>query len=584
MDQIVEAREAVRLVIWDLDETFWSGTLTEGGITYNQDAHDAVIALARRGIVSSICSKNDHARVRALLTERGIWDYFVFPSINWEPKGPRLAALVRDIGLRAPTILFIDDNPANLAEARAHVPAIQTASETFLADLLSDPRLRGKDDESLTRLDQYRRMQERHVHAAEAGADTSDFLRASGIVVRLEHEPELHLDRAIELINRTNQLNFTKTRLPEDPEAARAALLRLLGNYDRQFGILHVRDRYGDHGWCGLYVMQTGMDGGRLLHFCFSCRILNMGIETWLYRRLGSPRLRVRGEVLTDVKADGPPIDWITLDHAAKLPVPADRSRPFDYLYVRGGCELHSLSHYFKDLAPLEINDVNLMRDDRPIRLDHSVFVHYAMTGLAEVARADAEAVGFTPADFSPELLRLPQEGRGLWLLSLWGDANTTLYRHNETGMLLPIRRNRTAHKARLPAHDLTQADPAEYPAEEVLIETVRRAFSFAGAIPEAAFRANVRSLFGRLRPPAQAFILLANDSLDGDPRRQDTKGRFAKLNAIIIEEASDKAGVTIIDTRSFIAGPEEISDVLHFDRKVYFRIFQHITALLAEE
>ena len=85
------------------------------------------------------------------------------------------------------------------------------------------------------------------------------------------------------------------------------------------------------------------------------------------------------------------------------------------------------------------------------------------------------------------------------------------------------------------------------------------------------------------MRPPARAFILLANGSLDGDPRQQDTKGRFATLNAIIVEEASAMAGVTVIDTRSFIAGPEEITDVLHFDRKVYFRIFQHVTALLAE-
>ena len=580
MDQHVEA---VRLVIWDLDETFWSGTLTEGGITYNQAAHDAVIALARRGIVSSICSKNDHDRVRDLLTESGIWDYFVFPSINWEPKGPRLAALIRGIGLRPPTVLFIDDNPANLAEASAHVPAVQTASEAVLADLLADPRLRGKPDESLTRLDQYRRLQQRQEHAPAEGADTTGFLRDSNIVVRLEHDPEQHMDRAIELINRTNQLNYVKQRLPEDPAAARAELMRSLRGFDRQFGILHVRDRYGDHGWCGLYVLQTGMDERRLLQFCFSCRILNMGIETWLYRHLGRPRLPVRGEVLTDVKADGPPVDWITLDHAAGLPAPADRARPFDYLYVRGGCELQSLAHYFKDLSSREITDVNLIRNDRPLRLDHSVFIQHAMTGFPETARADLEAVGFTDADFSPELLRLPEEGHGLWLLSLWGDASTILYRHKETGTELPVRRNRAPLSAAKQAYDLTQAEPSDHPGDEVLIATVKRAFAFAGGISEAAFRANLRNLLGRLRPPARAFLLLANDSLNGDPRQQDTKGRFFKLNAITIEEANAVPGVTLIDTRSFIAGPDEISDVLHFNRAVYFRIFQHISALLAK-
>jgi predicted enzyme involved in methoxymalonyl-ACP biosynthesis len=66
--------EAVRLVIWDLDETFWKGTLTEGGITYLQKHHDIVIELARRGIMSSICSKNDFEPIKRVLQDRGIWD------------------------------------------------------------------------------------------------------------------------------------------------------------------------------------------------------------------------------------------------------------------------------------------------------------------------------------------------------------------------------------------------------------------------------------------------------------------------------------------------------------------------------
>ncbi len=582
MDQTVSVPEAVRLVIWDLDETFWKGTLTEGGITYLQYAHDTVIALAQRGIVSSICSKNDHARVQKLLIEAGIWDYFVFPSINWEPKGPRLAALVRDIGLRAPTVLFIDDNPANLAEARAHVPSIQVAGDDAVAGLLADTRLRGKPDAMLTRLDQYRRLQERQADAPAAGADNTAFLRESGIVVRLEHDPEAHVERAIELINRTNQLNYTKSRLPEAPEAARARLMSLVRGTNRQFGIVHVRDRYGDHGWCGLYVLQSDVSSSVLLQFCFSCRILNMGIETWLYRHLGRPDLAVQGEVLTDVKADGPPIDWITLEHAAGVPVPADRSHPFDYIYVRGGCELWSLSHYFRDLAPRELADVNLVRDDRPIRLDHSVFIQHAAAGLPAAARADAAAVGFIDADFSPELTRLPEDAQGLWLLSLWGDAHTTLYAHKETGILLPVRRNRAAPRPAMPAQDFADADPAAYVGDELLLETMQRAFSFAGAISEAAFRANLRTLLGRVRAPSRAFLLLANDSLNGDPLQQDTAGRFALLNAWTVEEARAFPAVTIVDTRRFIAGPEEVVDAMHFVRAVYYRIFQHIAGVIA--
>ena len=99
--------EPVRLVIWDLDETFWRGTLTEGGMTWRKEAEQAVIALAHRGIISSICSKNDAAQVDALLKRHGLRDYFVFPSISWEPKGPRLAQLIESIQLRPASVLFM---------------------------------------------------------------------------------------------------------------------------------------------------------------------------------------------------------------------------------------------------------------------------------------------------------------------------------------------------------------------------------------------------------------------------------------------------------------------------------------------
>ena len=144
--------EPIRLLIWDLDETFWQGTLTEGGITYRQDTHDVVVELARRGIPSAICSKNDLGPVRDILTARGIWDYFVFPSIDWTPKGPRLRALVDAIQLRPETIAFIDDNALNRAEAEHFVPGLRAFSETVIPTLLDNALLRGKPDPDLTRL------------------------------------------------------------------------------------------------------------------------------------------------------------------------------------------------------------------------------------------------------------------------------------------------------------------------------------------------------------------------------------------------------------------------------------------------
>jgi predicted enzyme involved in methoxymalonyl-ACP biosynthesis len=79
----------VRLVIWDLDETFWHGTLTEGGIRYNTEHHDIVVELCRRGIMNSICSRNERTAVEEILVGTEIWEYFIFPSIDWSPKADR---------------------------------------------------------------------------------------------------------------------------------------------------------------------------------------------------------------------------------------------------------------------------------------------------------------------------------------------------------------------------------------------------------------------------------------------------------------------------------------------------------------
>jgi FkbH-like protein len=153
--------EPVRLVIWDLDETFWKGTLTEGGVRADQHAGNIVVALAKRGILSSVCSKNDFDQAKDLLKQLDVWDYFVFPSIDWTPKGPRVAAIVEAAQLRAETVLFVDDNPLDLQEARHFTPSLQIADQAIVARILDDDRFMGKPDESLARLASYRILEEK---------------------------------------------------------------------------------------------------------------------------------------------------------------------------------------------------------------------------------------------------------------------------------------------------------------------------------------------------------------------------------------------------------------------------------------
>ena len=566
--------EPVRLVVWDLDETFWNGTLSEGGHTYRRDVHDIVVELARRGIVSSICSKNDQAPVQEILQREGIWDYFVFPSINWEPKGQRLAALLEAVQLRAPTVMFIDDNPMNLAEAQHYVPGIQTRSDAFIGQMLTDPAFRGKDDASLSRLQQYRLLQQRQAEERKFGADNTEFLRASGLRVTIEHDLEPHLDRAIELINRTNQLNYTKERLPENPDEARTALRALLAGFDVQAGILRVRDNYGDYGWCGLYITKTGGGWKKLLQFCFSCRILNMGVETWLFNRLGRPQMKVVGEVLTNLGRDKRVIDWVEVETGGAAVEGPAGAHTVDTFYARGGCDLLAVSHYFSLTARQVFGEYNATRDGANLRLEHSMFARYGLSGISRQARQALQLFGHRDADFDSVIPGIPKDGSGLWLLSFWADADYALYRHRATGVLAPL----SVTGVRTNMRDLIALPDAESGAEPAFLRSLREEFEYAGLISEADFKTNLRLLLAAAPAGTQVFILQMNESLARPGKPPGVSLKRQKINMWVEQVATEFRQVRLIRIADFVVREEEMITGSHFDRMVYFRIYQHLS------
>jgi FkbH-like protein len=140
----------VKLVVWDLDDTFWNGTLAEGEIAPIESNVELVKTLTARGIIQSICSKNDVDQARAQLIAIGVYDYFVFPRISFSPKGQVITQLIEEIALRAENVLFIDDNRSNLEEVKHFNPGIMTAHPAdVLEQLLAHPNLAGKPDPGL---------------------------------------------------------------------------------------------------------------------------------------------------------------------------------------------------------------------------------------------------------------------------------------------------------------------------------------------------------------------------------------------------------------------------------------------------
>ncbi len=568
--------EKVRLIIWDLDETFWQGTLTEGGISYNQETHDLVIEMARRGIVSSICSKNDYETVNAILIEKGIRDYFILPSINWEPKGPRLARMIETFGLRPATVLFIDDNHLNLHEASHHVPGLQVSDESIIKTMSTDPLFAGKDDRELTRLQQYKSLEKRATEAAQSDGDNIAFLRSSDIRVTIEFDVSAHLDRAIEMVNRTNQLNFTKRRLPEDITAARKELSAQLGRTATQAGLIRVVDRYGDHGIVGFYLMDRLPNGQRrLLDFCFSCRIMSMHVEQWLYNLLGRPVLRVVGDVVSSLEDDGVVVDWITLETEGSQEArgAVEQHADFPPVLARGGCNLAAVTHYFSLFAKDVVSEWNFLRNGISIRIDHSLVIRYAVEGLPDGALPIFERLGYTSEDFQSSVFGPNAPAGAARILSVGADSEASLYRHKKTGHVIPFWMVGSLF------YDLTTwtSDSFEasikHPEARAALTYLRENFEYLGMQDEARLKSNMDVILDSVPAGDKVYLLLPNE-------RTAVPGIHAKnaqLRTWIRAAAAHHGCVELIDVGAFIRDPKEIHDANHFERMVYFRIYEHI-------
>jgi FkbH-like protein len=566
--------EPVRLVIWDLDDTFWRGTLAEGGCSFVRKHAKIVMRLAGRGIVSSICSKNDFAPAKEILVRNGIWDYFVLPSISWEAKGPRVRALIETMGLRPASAMFIDDNASNREEVRRCVEGVQVRSHEFIPQILKDPGFIGKNDRSMSRLEQYKVLERRKLDEATAGADVAQFLRDSKICVSLDFDVEAHIDRFVELINRTNQLNFTKIRLPEDVEEARAHAREMLQSYYRQAALVHVSDRYGDHGYCGAYVHNS--EARKLEHFAFSCRILGMGVERWLYQKLARPKIAIRGEVLADL-LDPSPVDWIRLADGTQ-PNAAGAAPPLlleDKVTARGGCDLGAVIHYFRASHADAVGEYHFVRDGGNFRTDHSVFLTHALHGISEEAMTAAGKLGYLDSDFSTSVY---QKSDGILLLSFPADCTYALYRHRRTGLELPFTfvfpGRMTGDLRSLPESEL----PKDRPWVIKAFETLCREFDFVGLIDEAHFKKNLREILLDIAGTVRVFIVdYLETTLIRDGMQLPASLQAIRLNKWLRDVCADHPSVKILHPADVIKSPDEVIDHFHFKRQTYFKMYRHI-------
>ena len=415
--------DKIKLVIWDLDDTFWSGTLSEGEVVVPESNINLIKDLTDIGIVNSICSKNDIGPVDDKLQKLGLSDFFVFKSVSWESKGSRVKQLIQDMQLRPVNVLFLDDNHLNREEVKFFCPDIMIGGPEDIERLIAESKKAEKKDISHKRLKQYYVLETKKSEKSNFGSN-EEFLYSSNIKLNIHKDCKNELSRIHDLILRANQLNFTKVRSSQEE------LEKIISDDSVLCGCVDVKDKFGDYGIVGFYALKND----ELIHFVFSCRTLGMGIEQYVYNRLGRPQLNIVGDVISDLSSTELP-GWINqsgLDKKGSDQMQINDLKEHTVL-IKGPCDLFQVYPY---IANTELFDTDFTHTT-----DEGVLIESTShtTHLVEAVRLNEQQkilvdkeVSFVGLDIYDESIY--KNNYKVVIISVLPDANLGVYQRKATG------------------------------------------------------------------------------------------------------------------------------------------------------
>lgn len=576
----VEKIKDTKLVIWDLDETFWEGTLSdEGGIKEISQNIEIVKALTDIGIVNSICSKNDRKNVEEILQNIGMGDYFVFNSINWESKGERVKTIISDMGLREQNVLFIDDNHLNIKEVEFFCPSIMTADPNILPvlyDAIKNNEI--KKDFSHKRLKQYQILENKK-KAKENFCSNNDFLKSCGIIVHIKDNCTEHIERIHELVLRSNQLNFTKLRSSIDD------LQEDICNRENTSGTVWVSDRFGDYGMCGFFLVDKN---NNLRHFLFSCRTIGMGVEQYVYDCIGRPNINIVGEVASSLDGEIP--DWINSsssypkeendcvvadEHSVLIKGPCDMMRIFNF--INHNSVIDSEFTYVDVKSGIEIESHN-----------HSMNIVQAYSLSQQDKEEIVGTIPFYPKDFFDT--KLFEKRHKIVFLSTLHESHLAMYKHKTKEYFVVF--GESEYPLTEPENYSKYIDGEVYNANCKFSMDFLRWFSdnysFEGRISEEQLCNNIRYILEHIDKNTEMYLLLGSEiPYDGNknPAYEGVDRINIRNNSALRSLEAEADNLHLIDFSDYIHSQDDFQDnINHFSMQIYYSLAKKITDIINEK
>jgi FkbH-like protein len=301
---------ARKLVILDLDDTLWGGVVGDiGWRALRLGGHDAageafrdfqlaLKALARRGVLLAIASKNEERTALEAITNHPEMvlklDDFAGWRIDWNDKAHNIAELVAELNLGLDAAVLIDDHPVERARVAQALPALlvpewprsplEFASALRALDCFDAPTLSAEDRERGAMYVSERRRKQ----VQQTVPSLEDWLSTLELRVKVEELSAANLERAAQLLNKTNQMNLRTRRLSASEMRAWASAP------EHRVLVFRVADKFGDYGLVGIGSLRLDRAAAtaNIEDFVLSCRVMGRRIEETMLHVLAAEARR----------------------------------------------------------------------------------------------------------------------------------------------------------------------------------------------------------------------------------------------------------------------------------------------------
>lgn len=278
-----------KVIALDCDNTLWKGICgEEGSLNVIIDKNykylqEFLMEKFSEGFLLVLCSKNN---------ENDVWEVFdhhpqmmlhrehiAAHRINWNSKPLNLISITKELNLGLNSFIFIDDSNFEVEQVSAICPDVFTItlpkdSNTFFTYLnhIWEFDVFQKTEEDVQRNNMYKAEKERKKEQANYSY-LNDFLKSLNIQIELHLLQDKYIDRAFQLIHRTNQFNLNGNRKTLDE------IYKVIHEPNSLNWIIDVKDRFGDYGNVGLILAREIQNTLVIDTFLLSCRILGRNVE-----------------------------------------------------------------------------------------------------------------------------------------------------------------------------------------------------------------------------------------------------------------------------------------------------------------